>query len=110
MKFTKDFFLNNTIKTLYCTLVRPILEYGSTIWDTHTANGSIQLERFQHKFLRRASFILGIQRPLHDYAPVSKILGFVSLADRRRMFGKTFLCGPLSNTIDSPALLSLINF
>jgi len=110
MRVTKEFSLNNTVKTLYCALVRPILEYGSLNWDPYSANVSCQLKRVQRKFLKYASFILGIQCPPHDYTPVSKVLDLKSLADRRRMLGKTFLRGLLSNLIDSPTLLSLINF
>ena len=67
---------------LYFVLVRPILEYGSLIWDPHTANGSCQLERVQRKFLKYASFILSNQCPPHDYTPVSKILDLKYPADR----------------------------
>jgi len=110
IRLTKEFSLNNTVNTMYCALVRPILEYGSLIWDPHTANDSIRHERVKRKFFRYASFMSGIRCPPRDYYPVSKILGLDSLADRRRMLGTTFLNGVLSNIIVSPVLLSLINF
>jgi len=77
--------------------VRSILEYGSLVWDLHTANGFYHLERVQ-------------SCSPHDYTPVSKGLDLKSLANRRRMLGKTFLRVLLSNRIDSPTLLFLINF
>lgn len=43
--------------------------YSVIIWEPgHTINGSIQCERAQRKFLRHASFILGIQCLPRDYS------------------------------------------
>jgi len=60
MRLTKEFSQINTLKTLYCALVKHILEYGSLIWDPYTADGFLQVERVQSQFLKYASFILGI--------------------------------------------------
>jgi len=55
MRLAKDFQLRNSVKALYCALVRPVLEYGCVVWDPRTANLSRQLiERAQRKFLRFA--------------------------------------------------------
>jgi hypothetical protein len=40
-----EFKLVFPLKALYCSLVRPILEYGSVIWDPQTACNSVMLER-----------------------------------------------------------------
>ena len=32
-RFSLDFKLSYSLKGIYCTLVRPIVEYGSTLWD-----------------------------------------------------------------------------
>lgn len=42
----------DVIKMLYLTLVRPILEYGSTIWLPLTQCGKKALERIQARFVR----------------------------------------------------------
>ncbi|CAI6344029.1 unnamed protein product [Macrosiphum euphorbiae] len=39
--------LVSPLKALYCSLVRPILEYGSVICDPQTACNSVMLERVQ---------------------------------------------------------------
>jgi len=44
-RLARDFKLDSTFKLLYCTLVRPILEYGVVVWSPYTANDSLQLER-----------------------------------------------------------------
>ncbi|XP_050540411.1 uncharacterized protein LOC126905062 [Daktulosphaira vitifoliae] len=110
MRLAKDFKQGLSLKVLLCSIVRPILEYGSVVWDPYTALGSLQLERVQQKFLRFVSYSLNIVCPNHDYAPVSYLLGLSSLAARRRNAGINFLIGLLNGNIDSPSLLSLICF
>jgi len=45
-----------TLKVLYCTLVRSRVEYGSVVWSPHTARNLDKLERIQQ---RGTKFILG---------------------------------------------------
>jgi len=47
---------------------------------------------------------------LHGYYPVASYLGLIPLAKHKSYFGNTFLKGLLSDNIDSPTLLSLVNF
>jgi len=56
-----EFKLVSPLKALYCSLVRPILEYGSVIWDPQTACNSIMLERVQRKFLNCVGYILKVE-------------------------------------------------
>jgi hypothetical protein len=46
-RVSAEFKLISPLKALYCSLVRPILEYGSVIWDPQTAYNSAILERVQ---------------------------------------------------------------
>jgi len=71
-RLARDFKLDSSFKPLYCTLVRPILEYSVYL----------QLERVQRQFLRSAGFLLGIKHPAHDYSAVAAKLGLISLAER----------------------------
>ncbi|XP_029346800.1 uncharacterized protein LOC115034324 [Acyrthosiphon pisum] len=68
------FKLVSPLKALYCSLVRPILEYGSVIWDPQTACNSVMLEKVQRKFLSYVSNTLKIECPYHDYTPILKSL------------------------------------
>ena len=43
---------SNTKAVCYTTLVRPIMEYGSIIWDPHTANNIGKLEMVQRRSAR----------------------------------------------------------
>lgn len=103
-------FLDHLYKSLYCTLARPILEYGSVVWNTYTAAGSNQLERVQRKFLSVVGFFLGIPHGPHDYSPVAKALGLYTVAKRRHMLSFKFFNDLLLNKIDSLILLLLVNF
>lgn len=42
------------LKTLYCSLVRSILEYGSVVWAPFYQNSIQRLEAVQRKFVRYA--------------------------------------------------------
>jgi hypothetical protein len=110
MRMSMDFKLTSSVKVLYCSLVRPILEYGAIIWDPHTAVNTSQVERVQRRFLRFASYFLGINCTPHDYTPIVNQLGLASLAERRQIMGVNFLKGLLAGRVDCPSLLSCINF
>lgn len=110
LRSSATFQLLSPLKSLYCALVRPLLEYGSVLWDPSTASASASIERVQRKFLRIAAYRLNIPHPPHDYTPVIRVLNISSLANRRHESNLSFLSNLLSGKIDSPFLLSQINF
>ncbi|XP_026811172.1 uncharacterized protein LOC113552503 [Rhopalosiphum maidis] len=110
MRLSKDFKMSKSLKSLYCALVRPILEYGSVVWDPYTVSDINQLERVQFRFLRFCCFVLGIPHLAHDYTNIANVLGLPTLAERRRTLNLKFIRGLITNHIDSPCLLSQINF
>jgi hypothetical protein len=67
LRTSRDFQLTPSLKSLYCALVRPILEYGCVLWDPPTAYASAMLERVQRRFLRTLAVRLNIHHPPHDY-------------------------------------------
>jgi len=105
-----EFKLVTPLKALYCSLVRPILEYGSVVWDPNTANNSRMLERKQNTFLKYVSHVLMIDCPPHNHIPVLRHLNLDTLANRRRTINLNFLLKILNGQIESPSLLSLILF
>ncbi|XP_015372752.1 PREDICTED: uncharacterized protein LOC107168012, partial [Diuraphis noxia] len=44
-RISAEFKLSSSLKTLYCSFVRSVVEYGVIIWDPSTLDGSSQLER-----------------------------------------------------------------
>jgi len=59
-KISAKFKLTSSLKMLYCSFVRSMLEYGVIIWDPCTFDGSSQLESIQRKFLKLVAFALRI--------------------------------------------------
>ncbi|XP_025425705.1 uncharacterized protein LOC112694457 [Sipha flava] len=110
MRISKEFNLSSSLKTLYCSLVRSLLEYSSVLWDPYTVSDSCQLERVQRRFLSCAAFVLKINHPPHDYFLVMQELSLISLADRRVNANIEFLNKLVDGRIDAPSLLSLVNF
>ncbi|XP_073231870.1 uncharacterized protein [Porites lutea] len=75
-----------TLKVLYCTLVRSQVEYGSVVWSPYTARNIDKLEHIQR---RGTKFILGKRNFTHDER--LKCLDLLSLEKRRYLFDVTFL-------------------
>jgi len=57
---TKMFSSVHCLRTLYLSLVRPILEYGMVVWHPYLAKDQLRLERVQNRFLSYVSFLLKI--------------------------------------------------
>ena len=50
-RMTSDFQNPKSFRTLYLTLVRPILMYASPVWSPIYENNINKIEKVQHKFL-----------------------------------------------------------
>ena len=75
-----------TLKMLYCTLVRSQVEYGSVVWLQHTARNTDKLECIQ---CRGTKFIL--RKRNFTYDERLKCLNLLPLEKRRYLFDVTFL-------------------
>ena len=64
----------------YKTLVRPILEYASPVWDPYTASNIDQLERVQR---RAARFVVGDYKTTSSTSQMIRDLEWPSLQQRR---------------------------
>lgn len=53
-RVAKNFSDIHCLKSLYCSLVRSILEYCSAVWSSAYCNGSERIESVQRRFLRFA--------------------------------------------------------
>lgn len=97
MCLSKDFNSTKSLKSLYCASVRPILEYGSVIWDSYTISHFDQLEYVQQRFLRFACFMFGIPSLAHNYINIINVLDLPTLAERRIILNLKFICGLINN-------------
>jgi len=109
-RISAEFKLSSSLKTLYCSFVRSVLEYGIIIWDPCTFDGSSQLEIVQRKFLKFAASALPIECAPHEYQPVLQCLHLSTLYDRREQANLKFLSKLINGEVDSPALLSKLHF
>lgn len=83
----------NTLRTLYCALVRSQLEYCTIVWSPFTTRNINKLERIQ----RRASkFILKTDE---DYQICKEKLNLSSLEDRHFLFDVLFFYKDLTGYI-----------
>ena len=73
-------FPKSTLNKLYCTYIRPLLEYASEVWDGCTLAYSVRLERVQ---LNAARIVTGL--PL--FSSQNSLYfetGWEAIADRRK--------------------------
>ena len=105
----KDFLNIQSIKILFCSLVRPHLDYCSCVWSPHY-NVHIQaIERVQHKFLRFVSF--KEQHPVEEinYSDIESSLNITTLQLRRMHRDLELFYNILHSHSFSPDLLGKIN-
>ena len=98
-------FLNRNIKTCpqavkekcYKTLVRPIMEYASAIWDPTTAYNINKVEGVQRKAAR---FVDGDHRTTSSVTKILKDLKWSTLQERRERTKVTMLFKGIHNEMD----------
>jgi Reverse transcriptase (RNA-dependent DNA polymerase) len=107
-----SFLTSNTLKILYCSIVRSKLEYNSIIWNPYYGIYKDMLETVQHKFLRFVAYRLGIQAVnyTYDYSALCSNLNLTTLNNRRIQADLIFLFKLISGISHAPELLSNINF
>lgn len=97
-------------KSLFCALVRPILEYGSVGWNPFTITHKKRIESIQRRFVRFALRGLGWANPfdLPPYGQRLLLLDMNTLADRREAADFAFLLKLMDGVVSAPELSELI--
>lgn len=104
---TKDFPDPLSFKILYCSLVRSILEFSSSIWNPSYNYYSGRIESIQHKAL---NILNKKQRcPDSSYSSLEREFNLLSLSKRRDMFDMIFFFNILHSHLPVPDLLSSVN-
>lgn len=101
-----------TLKSLFCGLVRSILEYAAPVWTPYYTSQIIRIERVQKIFVRFALRNLPWNDPVHlpDYQERCRLIDLELLSDRRKRLQQLVVFDIISNNIDSPSLLLEISF
>lgn len=109
-RFGKNFRDVYCLKSLYCSLVRSILEYCSIVWSPFYQNGIQRIEAVQRKFLRFALRFLPWNDPVNlpSYESRCKLINLDSLQSRREVSKACFISDLLTSEIDCPELLDQV--
>ena len=102
----------HALKTLYCSLVRSVLEYAAPVWCPYYTTHILTIERIQRKFVRFALRQLPWNDPtnLPPYTERCRLIDLETLSSRRTKLQRVFVFDVLSVNIDCPALLEQVPF
>lgn len=110
-RWAKEFNDPYITKTLFTSLVRPILEYGSVIWDPIYESHSNAIESVQKQFLLFC--LRGLQfNPLNlpSYSARLALIKLPTLKSRRTMLNVSFLLNVINGDICCGFLINEIIF
>lgn len=102
-------FEADTVKLLYMTLVRPILEYNTPVWCPHYNCDISLVESVQRKFVRYYCYKVGIDRDEHSYHELLPVFSLESLQKRRFSFDVITVQKILQNKIEDSYLLGSLH-
>lgn len=101
-----------SLKSLYCSLVRPHLEYSMVVWNPIFAVHSARIESIQKKFLKYALRKIGWTDNFALPAYISRclLINLDTLELRRKIACCLLIYDLINSNIDSSLLLSKIKF
>lgn len=109
-RFSRDFHDPTVLRTLYCTLVRPLLEYNCVMWSPHQVTLVRQIQSIQDKFIRLLGCRLGFAYRDVPLRLVEEQTGLCSLETRRSIQGVMFLHKLITGGISCPEILRGVFF
>ncbi|KAI4494148.1 hypothetical protein M0802_009182 [Mischocyttarus mexicanus] len=106
-----NIYIKNTLRILFCQLVRPILEYGSIIWSPYCITHSYDIEKVQHKFLRLAANHCGHPMPFycHNYDSILDRMNLSTLSKRRMIADIIFVCKTANGLINCSDIVNIFS-
>lgn len=110
-KIADEFHDPLCLRSLYCALVRSILESNVIVWCPYQSTWISRIEAVQRKFVKYALRSL----PWHDptnlprYEDRCRLLGIETLEQRRNNSQAVFIAKILLGELDSPEILNRIN-
>lgn len=101
-----------TLKALYCSLVRSIMEYAACVWSPYHATQIARIEKVQRSFIRYALRLLPWNNPsnLPEYASRCRLIDLETLQSRRTKSQRLFVFDLLTSNIDCSELVNEVRF
>lgn len=111
-RVAKHFSDIHCLKSLYCSLVRSVLEYAAIVWAPFYQNSIQRIESIQRKFLRFALRNLHWRDPLHlpSYIDRCQLIHLNLLSTRRDVCKLLFVSDLIQCRIDCSNLSEKLNF
>ena len=103
-------FSIDTLRVLYVSLVKPILNYASSLWSPFYRVHIDRIEAVQRRFLQYCGFKLGIPRDEWTYGDLMARLNIASLEVDRDISDLCILFKLISGEIFCPGLLQQLHF
>lgn len=105
---TSDFVTVPAIKVLYCSLVRSLLDYATSVWVPQYAFHIDRIERVQKKFMHHIHYKF-YRDTEYNYEEMCQRLNLSSLHERRSIHDLLLLFKILNSLVDCPYLTSCIS-
>ena len=111
-RMTSGFTDLRCLKALYCSLVRPVVEYASVVFCTNRAGWNNKLEGVQKRFTRCLYRRLfgNSTSALPSYSDRCILFNLDTLESRRTKACVSFISNLLRGNIDAPDLLSQLSW
>lgn len=110
-KISREFKDPLCLRSVYCSLVRSILESNAVVWCPYQSTWTARIESVQRKFVRYALRNLPWHDPLNlpPYEDRCRLLGLQTLEKRRSIAQAVFIAKILTGETDAPNLLGQMN-
>ncbi|XP_054287986.1 uncharacterized protein LOC129003715 [Macrosteles quadrilineatus] len=108
-RFSRGIDNPSALRSLYCSLVRQLVEYASPVWSPYTVGNRTRLEALQRRFLRLVGVQLGFAYLDVPVEELSSNLNLSPLALRRDVADVILLWKIVNGHMNCPDLLAEID-